>query len=249
MATVNPYSILADCYDDVMEHVDYEEWAWYIQEVCDEHDHQPGDVLELGCGTGSFASFFLPLDGVRSFRAVDASADMIRVAKKKEEAAEAIFAVQSFEELGATVAEHEKYDTVLLLYDGLNYLMKKNEIEGLLERVARVLRPGGIFIFDQSTPANSINNAAYFEDSGQSGDVRYVRKSEYDAECAIHTNSFEMTKDGVTYEEVHRQQCYTGLQIQEVISSSSLKIESGYSGFSLEAADTESERIHWVVRK
>ncbi|TDI75510.1 MAG: class I SAM-dependent methyltransferase [Bacteroidetes bacterium] len=249
MPAVNPYSILAECYDDVMGHVDYEDWAFYIQDLCDNHLHQPGDVLELGCGTGRFASFFAPLDDVRSYRGVDASADMIRVAKKKNAGLRATFAVQAFDELQSAGASPTGYDTVFLLFDGLNYLLKEDEIKDLLGRVFSIVKPGGLFIFDQSTPANSINNADYFEDSGRSGDIDFVRRSSFDAETSIHTTSFEIVKDGVMYKETHSQQCYTGPQIQAILSSSEFEIDGGYGGFSLEPADIESERIHWVVRK
>jgi SAM-dependent methyltransferase len=249
MASVNPYSVLAECYDDVMAHVDYDEWAWFVQQLCDHHDHAPGNVLELGCGTGIFASLFTLLDGVTSYRAVDASPDMIAVALKKNARVDADFAVQSFAELKSDPPGSRGYDTVLLLYDGLNYLMESEAIDELLARVSTVLRPGGLFIFDQSTPANSLNNESFFEDSGFSGPIRFIRKSSYDPETAIHTTEFELAKNGVVYKEKHLQRCYSGPQIQVIIEPSPLKIEGGYSGFSLEPADTESERIHWVVRK
>ena len=74
MAHVAPYTVLADCYDAVMEHVDYPGWVDYIEEVLAYHGHEPGHVLELACGTGTFAALFSENSGTASYVAVDGSA-------------------------------------------------------------------------------------------------------------------------------------------------------------------------------
>ena len=249
MAHVAPYTVLADCYDAVMEHVDYPGWVDYIEEVLAYHGHEPGHVLELACGTGTFAALFSENSGTASYVAVDGSEDMIRIARSRHGDTGIDFGVAPFSSLDSIAGPEDGFDTILLLYDGLNYLMEGQEVADLLEDVAVRLRPGGMFIFDQSTPANSINNEDFFEDTGEGPGYRYVRRSAYDRETRVHTTSFEIATDRGLFEEVHYQRCYSGPEIQRLLSASPLEIDAGYGGFSLEAADTGSERIHWVVHR
>lgn len=244
MTRVVPYSTLALCYDTVMDYVDYDEWIVYVETLLDRYDHDPGAVLELGCGTGTFARLFAGRHNV-SYLATDASPEMLCVARAKCEGTNVEFSPVGFGEL----LFDQRFDTVLLLYDGLNYLLKESDVEDLFRRVYRALRPGGLFVFDQSTPANSLNNQAFFEDKGALGSLSYTRSSSYEEDTAIHTTTFEILSNDMLFEEIHHQKCYTGPQIQAILERSQMEIEGGYSGFSLETADTESERIHWVVRK
>src|SRR5690606_39981594 len=98
-------------------------------------------------------------------------------------------------------AVSEPFDAALLLYGGLNYLLDEAGIEALLARVHAALRPGGLFVVDQSTPANSINNEAFFADEGEAEGFSFVRRSHYDREARLHTNEFELTVEGATYTE------------------------------------------------
>ena len=54
MKQVRPYSALAQVYDLVMAHVDYEGWADYLVHLVEMHfeDADQLEVLELGAGSG-----------------------------------------------------------------------------------------------------------------------------------------------------------------------------------------------------
>ena len=49
----NNYTSLAPLYDKLMEDVDYEAWAGFIDEIIQIHHSNPVEILELACGTGS----------------------------------------------------------------------------------------------------------------------------------------------------------------------------------------------------
>ncbi len=244
MVQTEPYRTLALCYDAVMAHVDYVEWVEFIESVLDYHDHAPARVIELGCGTATFSHLFEARNDV-VYLATDASEDMLSIARKKNRDSGITFSNREFGKLEG----EETFDTALLLYDGLNYMLIEDDVLNFFRRVYKVLQPGGMFIFDQSTPANSVNNRDYFQDAGESGDVSYVRTSEYNKESSLHTTKFEITHSGRVFQETHLQKCYTGARIQDLLDKTEFIIEAGYDGFSLETADIESERIHWVVRK
>src|SRR5690606_22382075 len=136
-----PYALLAEGYDAVMAHVDYVAWAGYVHGLLLRHHPGARDVLELGCGTGSLALALQPLGGAGGYRyrATDASAAMLRVAERKARAAgvPVAFAQADFRALPTMPPA----DVVLLLYDGLNYLLDARDVARLFEGVARVLRP------------------------------------------------------------------------------------------------------------
>lgn len=256
-ASTTPYDALAAGYDVVMEHVDYADWADYILELFEAHNAAPASVLELGCGTGSLA---LDMQERGDFRYVgtDKSPAMIRVARAKAKlhslpstrsgdaaAGDLRFAVADFTDFRTD----EPFDAVLLLYDGLNYLLEENEVAALFARVAAALRPGGLFVVDQSTPANSVNNETYFADEGEAGDFAYVRRSRYDPAARLHTTEFDLTVEGETYTEQHVQRAYTRAEIGSRAAASPLSVVAAYDGFTFEPATDASERIHWVLRR
>lgn len=249
---VTPYEALAAGYDVVMAHVDYGDWAEYVLDVFEEHEAWPHSVLELGCGTGSLALEMQergPHGGFR-YLATDRSPAMIRVARAKAKlqgrhAGHLRFAVADFTDFEMD----ERFDAVLLLYDGLNYLLEDEEVDAMLSHVYDVLVPGGVFVVDQSTPANSINNADYFGDEGEAEDFSYVRRSHYDPATRLHTTEFDMTVEGETYIERHVQRAYTRAEVEAFVTASPLEQVAAYDGFTTDPATDESERIHWVLRR
>lgn len=246
MKETPPYTALAAIYDVVMEYVEYDFWAEYMLDLLAEHHPEAASILELGCGTGTFA-----LELVRRYPcrylATDAMPGMIRVAEAKAalEQASVQFSVADF----TNFRLDSPVDVVLLLYDGLNYLLDPASVRALFRCVHRALKPGGLFIFDQSTPANSLNNEAYFEDQGRGEDFSYVRHSTYDRTARIHTTTFDITVEGTTFHETHRQRAYTLAEIRAFRDAAAFEEVAAFDGFSHDPATEASERIHWVWRR
>jgi len=241
-----PYSVLARGYDAVMAHVDYEGWVAYIDELLHLSGGSPRKVIELGCGTGTFASIFQSLHDV-SYLATDRSEEMLRVAtaKQSEYGTSVRFKQADFTALRVP----ERFDLALLLYDGLNYLTELDRIAELFRAVEGILEPGGRFIFDQATPANSINNQTFFEDTGTCEAFDYVRRSAYDPDTGLHETVFELDTPGAQYTERHIQRPYRFSEIRDILSDGPFEIVAAYADFLLKQVDSGAERIHWVVRK
>ncbi|MEM6784986.1 MAG: class I SAM-dependent methyltransferase [Bacteroidota bacterium] len=244
----DPYTALAAGYDVVMAHVDYEDWAAYVEELIQAHAPHTETVLELGCGTGSLA-FALQPYGPYRYLATDGAPAMVRVAQAKRPLhpeAHVRFRVADFAALDP-VALGAPFDAVLLLYDGLNYLLDEAQVVRLFATVSQLLANDGVFIVDQSTPANSLNNADYFHDEGTADAFAYVRTSVYDAEAHLHTNAFRLTIQDRVFEETHVQRAYTLTEVERLIAASPLRVVAAYDGFSDAEATGETERVHWVL--
>jgi SAM-dependent methyltransferase len=244
-----PYSLLAEGYDAVMAHVDYAAWAEYVHGLLERHHPAARDVLELGCGTGALALALQPLGdgGGYAYRATDAAEAMLVVARRKARAAgvPVRFARADFRALPPL----DPADAVLLLYDGLNYLLDEADLARLFAGVARVLRPGGVFVVDQSTPANSLNHPDGFDDAGDAGAFTYLRTSRYDPGARLHTTCFRLERDGMAYEEVHVQRAYARAEVEPLARAAGFAVLAAYDGFSDDPAGEGAERIHWVLRK
>ena len=252
----SPYTDLAAGYDAVMAHVDYPMWAGYVRGLLRRHAPRARSVTELGCGTGALALALQPLGpapGGFDYRGFDGSAPMVAVARAAAERADrkpagrpVTFGVADFREpVPAPPA-----DAVVLVYDGLNYLLDEGDVAALLANVAGALVPGGVAVVDQSTPANSLNHADGFDDAGETDAFRYLRTSRYDEASGLHTTRFTLTRpDGSRTTETHVQRAYPLEAVRALVEASPLVEVAAYDGFSTEPATGATERVHWVLRR
>ena len=232
-----------------MAHVDYRAWASHVRRLIGKHHPDAGDVLELGCGTGALARELQPLgpepDGFR-YRATDASAAMLDAGRKAARGLAITFEPLDFRDVPPAPA----VDVVLLLYDGLNYLLEKDDVRRLLSGAAGALRPGGVFVFDHSTPANSLRHEWGFDDEGETPAFTYIRSSSYDRRARLHRTTFRLhLPDGRDAREEHVQRAYAPDEIAVLIDESPLTRVAAYDGMSLKPMRAASERVHWVVRR
>ncbi len=98
------------------------------------------EVLEFGCGTGSTALAHAPY--VKHIHAIDFSANMIEIAQQKAHAQNihnVSFARASIDEFHA---QDNAFDAVL----GLNVLHLLDDMQPVLNKVHRILKPGGLFV-------------------------------------------------------------------------------------------------------
>lgn len=240
-----PYTAIASFYDRIMAHVDYDRWATYLGEILDRSGVRSQEVLELGCGTGNLARRLSPLVHGRIL-ATDVSQPMLDIASRKLRRVHNVsLAVLDFRE----PLPDRKFDVVILAYDGINYLLEKTEVAALIDRVSDALNPNGLFLFDQSTPANSLNNLAYFDDAWNSAGRGYTRKSEYDADRRLHITRIQLRNDKIQSEEVHFQRAYDLQEMELIVKLSSLRLVGCFDAFSFVPATSESERVQWVLAK
>jgi SAM-dependent methyltransferase len=246
-----PYSALAAGYDFVMAHVDYDAWAAYLFTLLREHGPEVGTVVELGGGTGALARRLQPMGEYR-YVLTDRSDAMLERARSKFRAdgapvqcRQADFTSVSRDDLDLEAP----VDAVVLVYDGLNYLLDEADVAALFRCVHHLLRPGGLAIIDQSTPANSRAHHDEFVDEGTTDGFSYVRENRYDPDTRRHETIFELTVDGRRRVERHVQRAYSRHEVRRLLEASPLAIEAAYDGLSTDPARDDSYRVHWVLRR
>jgi ubiquinone/menaquinone biosynthesis C-methylase UbiE len=248
------YSKLADIYDAVMEDVNYELWADFIDAVILKHHPNPETILELACGTGSISLF---LDELECYQIVgtDKSPQMIEKARKKNESmhCNVDFKVMDF----LDIQLNQTFDVAFCVFDSVNYLHSPESVLQFLNETRKILNPQGLLIFDFTTPRNSIQAIEYLnnEEGYTDDNHRYFRWSSYDASEQIHKNEFKIEKladDQETvikqFRETHQQKIYTLEQMLDIIDQTTYKKRARYSGFDFEKADDKSLRITMVLQ-
>lgn len=135
------YEEMADVYDAFTRAYDYERFLTVIEQLALEHGLAGRDVLDIACGTGKS---FMPLLA-RGYRvtACDLSPEMVRLAQSKSagRAKVVVADMRALPELG-------HFDLVTCLDDSINYLLTDDEVAAAFAGIARLLRPGGLLLFD-----------------------------------------------------------------------------------------------------
>ncbi len=238
-----PYSALAMYYDQIMEHVNYRQWANYVKILFRYANRSVRRVADLSCGTGSLLRY-LPGFKRKAF-GLDLSKDMLHQARKKNLKVPLICA--NFLRIPLKPLS---LDAVLALYDSVNYLHEDAQILQFFSEVHSVLRWGGILIFDVVTPHLCSTVFKQYEEQGMLDEGnRYERRSFYVEHEQIQINRFKIWINGHLYEEEHRQKIWDLQHWQILIEKSPFRLVKIFSNFTLNPAHENSERAHFVLIK
>lgn len=253
MKETENYSNLAPLYDKLMENVDYESWADYIDEIIQEHHPEAEKILELACGTGSVAISLEEL-GYYEITASDLSPQMIEVAKEKALKVDSEVQFRTLDFLNIDI--EDQFDVIFSVFDSVNYLQAESEIKLMLDECRKVLNEDGLLIFDFSTPLNSMEAVDYLNnEEAEVKSLRFFRTSEYDAINKIHTNTFEIEqlsedkKEIISsFKEVHKQRIYSLEEMLSILKQTPYHLVAKYGDFDLIDADENSARITLVLK-
>ncbi len=242
-----PYQAIAFIYTEVMRHVDYVMWGDYIEEVFQHYDHEPEHVLEMACGVGTLAAYLA--DKGYHIHAVDNSELMIKLAKETNTSPRVDFEVGDMR----TYRSEQKFDTILCLYDSINYMEDQEQLEQALAALGKCLKPNGLMIFDITTEYNSLTYFNNKQETEEAADFLYWRRSKYTRRDRLQTNEFTIfLKDGELYRryyEKHDQRIFSHAAVKRAIKNSGLQWIGHFHEFSLDLPIKESLRIHFVVRR
>jgi SAM-dependent methyltransferase len=241
---VPPYSALAPIYDQVMEHVNYKRWAAYVHKILLRFQPASQWVVDISCGTGTFAAR-LSKYGYRA-SGLDSSLPMLKEAQRRGRAHHFICA-----DLGLLPLS-TKADTMVSLYDSMNYLLEADMWHKAFIDIHRALKKDGLFIFDVSTLMNSKRDFSRYVHGETFMNGGYVRKSSFDRKEGIQKNYFEIKlndRPGIVFCEHHQQRIRSLKEILTFIEASPFKLMAGYKEFSFEPFDEKCERVHFVLKK
>jgi SAM-dependent methyltransferase len=243
---VEPYTVLASYYSEVMLHVNYIEWAFYIKRVVKRHKKEVKTVTDLACGTGNLA-YQLARQGFE-VTGVDGCENMIEEAREREIPGNWSISFHIGDLTQKLPVDNQ--DLVLCLYDSVNYLMEIERLRAFMNSVKEALAPGGILIFDCSTEMNSIRHFDGYEDSELVDGALIFRHAYYDNKERIQNNIFEIypNDERVMYYEHHKQRVYSIETLSRVLEQSGYELIKMYDKYTMHPGSEESDRVHFVAR-
>jgi predicted TPR repeat methyltransferase len=249
------YSALAPLYDRIMSHVEYDRWVFYIKKILDMYGETgTRRIFEIGGGTGLLGSK-LRAEGFR-YTGSDRSFSMCRHALKRD------MPFFTADARSLPLKNSAFFDMVIFLYDGINYLPSIDAYPLVFEQVHKHLNSSGLFLFDITTIANSLDNFSEFLDAGEFDGHFYLRRSYFHAIDSMQYNDFTIfrqVKNGVCSTdstcfytkafEHHVQKVLDAKLIKGSVPATLFDIIGIWDGFSFKRYSNNSERVHFLLKK
>jgi ubiquinone/menaquinone biosynthesis C-methylase UbiE len=244
---VRPYDGFSLVYDRMMKHVNYKRWTAFIVAALKRLGYPKGFVLDMGCGTGTI-SLLLFEDGYKPV-GLDLSIGMIRKAREKSiQAGVSIPFLQG--DMRSLPFRERSFDVVLSLYDSMNYMLEKEDLRKVFQEVRRVLKKGGVFIFDLATEWNIIRNFDGRTFSEEHDDFSYIWTNEYDRSMRIVCSRLVFSiKEGARtrrFVEIHRQRMYDVMEVAKVLEGSGFVLHGIFDNFYPKLYNVKSDRAVFV---
>ena len=245
------YAALARCYDIFTKNMDYKRRTEYLCALISRYIKHGDAVLDLACGTGTYTCALLR----RGYDAVgvDASPDMLQIAREKAEHAGLtvpLLLCQRLEDLDL----YGTAQAAVCLTDSLNHITDPALVRRFFKRLALFLEPGAPFIFDVNTLCKHehvlADNVFIYEDEG----VFCAWQNRWDAP----TRTTEIALDIFTQEQnglySHQQECfaeraYTPEELTAWLRKAGFAVEHIYEELTEQPLSGTAERIFFVCRR
>lgn len=243
MAHNNPYETIAEAYDYMLRHVDYERWYQYISGIMINFVNNPRSVLELGCGTGRFGAKFSADDFV--IYGIDRSIQMLQVARTR--------AFRNFRIICADIRQFaisRKVDFIFSVHDTMNYLLDPADIRKTLACVRECMHEESVFMFDITTEHNIDrffdNKTSFYKTGG-----KYISwTNRYDREKKLIISSFTVDlKSGEKLTEEHVQRIYTLSEMKKILEEEGFDIIAIGSDYTMDYPSPETVMINFITKR
>ena len=244
------YSDFAYVYDLLMQDVQYAQWADYIEllfrKFCVK---KPELLLDLACGTGNL-TLELAKRGYDMI-GIDMSSDMLSCAMEKsvESGISPLWVCQDMRafELYGTM------DVILCTMDSLNYIHNTSDMTRVFQLVKNYLNPGGLFIFDMSTPfklEHILGNNLFYEIRD---DVTYIWQNQYlpkEKKCIFDLTFFVKEAEDIykRLEEEQQQKVWPYDEIRRLVYKAGLELVDMYGAFTENPPSDQTERVFFIAR-
>jgi SAM-dependent methyltransferase len=143
------YERLAPVYDRFTAGYDHDGWVRGLERIARKHGVFGRRALDVACGTGKSFAPLLALG--YDVWACDLSPAMVARARMRaatDPGRIAVADMRALDDVGASA-----FDLVTCLDDAVNYLLSREDLAAAFASVARLLAPGGVYVFDANSLA------------------------------------------------------------------------------------------------
>lgn len=183
-------------------------------------------VLDLGCGTGAFAT---KLATNKSITGVDPARGMLDIARNRPNGD----GVNWVEADAKTLRLDQRFDLILLTGHTFQVFLNARDQKAILATIKAHLTPAGKFIFDTRNPAfdapksRTKNARPHLLDHPKFGPVEVWNASTYDEETQIlsYENSYRVQATGKIFAATAQIRYTAKNQLAAMIATSGLKVD------------------------
>lgn len=243
------YTVFAKVYDKFMTEIPYELWADMTDRALKERGIADGDLLELGCGTGSFT--VLMAQKGYDVTGADSSPYMLRQAKRRLSGT-GLSVTLSCQDMRALETD-SAYRAAVSVCDSINYLRDTFDLRSAFECVYGALEKGGLFIFDMKTESfyKGLGSSVYTDETDVGS---YIWENDYDAK--LRDNAYYITfylkkPFGLyrRYTEEHVQHAFTDGEVRECAAKSGFELEGVYGMDLKSPPDWGAQRVYYILER
>ncbi|GAF15409.1 methyltransferase [Bacillus sp. JCM 19045] len=243
------YTHFAQLYDQLMGHVDYNQWLNYMKQTLKRENLSGLSVLDLGCGTGELLVRLKQAGG--HVTGVDLSEDMLAIAQKKLTASG--FNCQLLQGDMSELDAIGSFDVVSIFCDSLNYLSNENEVKKTFANCFNLINDGGWLLFDVHSPykINQFIDATFAEVDDE---ISYIWNSFQGEEplSIEHELTFFVKQKNGSYdrlEELHKERSYAVHQYKTWLKQAGFLTIQVTADFSMNQPSETSERLFFCLSK
>lgn len=221
----DPYRQLAPQYDLMVSdpgiRIMYRKFRRAMTQAAAGHHIRPRVIVDLACGTGNTAIPWAAARG-RTVIGVDVSEPMLRVARKKSRRVRWVRGNLTTLSLNVTA------DVVTCHFDALNHILDARDLRKVFSNTARLLRPGGLFLFDLNTRF-FLEWLSTSEKLFRAGPHFFTSYNEFDRKRGIATlNQLWFIKHARLYRRVLvtvKERAFEDIEVRRLLRLSGLHLE------------------------
>jgi predicted TPR repeat methyltransferase len=187
----NLYTELASVYEAMYQtFIDYKEEYHFYSEILKKYNKK--EVVEIGCGTGNLAGYFL--DEKYNYTGLDLSEEMINLAKEKSNGRFIKADMRDFK-LQKTV------ESIIITARTISYLLTNQDLNAAFRSISDNIEKGGILAFDIIDANRFVPMMAKDENvehQATFNSTNYIRKSTWKLQL---THGIDFLWDAIYYKE------------------------------------------------
>ena len=244
------FTSIAPYYDMLMRYVDYKKWMAYVEGFIKHYQHSTHTILDIACGTGN--GLLNLSQKYNTYLAFDNSIDMLSVFKRKLSLYQDISPIIFAADVRKIPLLDNSVDAAFSIFDSLNNLLTPKDLKRAFSEVYRILRKGGVFIFDLNTTTvlkeRWGNNTRIEEDE----DMLSIWRTKYKKGISeLYITVFVKENDNrfIRVDEIHRERGYNKKEVVSMLKDVGFSKVECFEHLSYVPPKKDTYRINYVALK